>query len=342
MEEASLGFNISSSYYEKTKLFSPKPKVRVWVESDDDKRLWINALKEFKDSYAFSFFCASEHEFDDGVISDGCCRIFKLLRTGNIILGKHCIACLDSDFSFITDNYNAKGKALLQNEHVYETYVHSKENLYLNRNGINDFVSQLLGEDLEQYHVSFDGIYDSISKAVYKIFIKLMVLYRDEQIVGFEKIMAELVSGIMGIANESKFEDLADGGFKAKLEAFVNDFDQQIKGKMSNYCDVDATENMVKYFAKIGLSENDAYLFIRGHNFHAIILNILKKAEGFTFNLKKSRYDREGISKKIAADKKRELAGKRIDIDSAFLARQIDRDIPFFKETLTILQKNYG
>lgn len=342
MEEVSLGFNISSSYYEKTKLFSSKPKVRVWVESDDDKRLWINALKQFKDSYAFSFFCASEHEFDDGVISDGCCRIFKLLRTGNIILGKHCIACLDSDFSFITDNYNAKGKELLQNEYVYETFVHSKENLYLNKNGINDFISQLLGEDLEQHHVNFNGIYESISKAVYKIFVELMVLYRDEQIVGFEKIMSEFVSGIMGVANESKFEDLADGSFEAKLEEFVNGFEQQIKGKMGIYCDVGTTENMDKYFSKIGLSESDAYLFIRGHNLHAIMLNIFKKVEKFTFNLKKSRYDREGVPKELAADKKKELAGKRIDIDSAFLARPIDRDIPFFKETLAILQKNYG
>lgn len=342
MREASLGFNISSKYYEKTKLFSSKPKVLVWVESDDDKRLWINALKKFKANYAFSFFCASEHEFDDGVVSDGCCRIFKLLRTGNIVLGKHCIACLDSDFSFITDNYKAKGKELLQTEHVYETFVHSKENLYFNKNGINDFISQLLGEDIEQHRVNISDIYEILSKSVYGIFISLMILYRDGQIAGFEELMSQLTSGIMSVVNESKFEDFADGTFNANLKSFVDDFTQHLKQGMSSYCDVDAVENMSEHFSKIGFSESDAYLFIRGHNFHAIILNILKKLEKYTFNLKIRRYDKEGISKEIAANKKRELAGKRVDINSAFLSREIDKDIPFFKKTLDLMQANYG
>ncbi|AXF59951.1 DUF4435 domain-containing protein [Leclercia sp. W6] len=342
MEEASLGFNVTSKYYEKTKLFSSKPKVLVWVESDDDKRLWINALKKFKDNYAFSFFCASEHEFDDGVISDGCCRIFKLLRTGNIVLGKHCIACLDSDFSFITNNYKAKGKELLQADHVYETFVHSKENLYFNKNGINDFISQLLGEDIEQHHVNISDIYEVISKSVYGVFADLMILYRDGQIAGFEELMSEFVSGIMCVANESRFEDFTNGVFNANLARFVNDFTQQLKQKMSGYCDVDAAGNMSEYFSEVGISESDAYLFIRGHNFHAIIINILKKIERFTFNLKKSRYDKDGISKDIAAEKKKELAGKRVDINSAFLSREIDKDIPFFKKTIELMQASYG
>ncbi|HBR5678826.1 DUF4435 domain-containing protein [Klebsiella pneumoniae] len=342
MKETPLGFNISSKYYEKTKLFSSKTKVLVWVESDDDKRLWINAFKKFKDNYNFSFFCASEHEFDDGVFSDGCCRIFKLLKTGNIILGKHCIACLDSDFSFISDNYKAKGKEFLQTEYVYETYVHSKENLYFNKNGINDFISQLVGEDIEQHHINLSEIYDAISKSVHGVFLNLMILYRDGQVAGFEAIMSEFVAGIMSVTNVSRFEDFADGSFNVNLEKFVTDFSQSLKDKMNGYCDVDAVEDMSAHFSKIGVSESDAYLFIRGHNFHAIILNVLKKIEKYTFNLKISRYGKKNIPKEIAASKKKELAGKRVDIESAFLSREIDKDIPFFKKTLDLLQENYG
>ncbi|HGW6623838.1 TPA: hypothetical protein ACNHM3_005222, partial [Klebsiella pneumoniae] len=60
------------------------------------------------------------------------------------------------------------------------------------------------------------------------------------------------------------------------------------------------------------------------------------------FNLKISRYGKKNIPKEIAASKKKELAGKRVDIESAFLSREIDKDIPFFKKTLDLLQENYG
>ncbi|UPF02926.1 DUF4435 domain-containing protein [Pseudomonas mosselii] len=126
------GFSFDSADMDKLGLFSidgvSRTFVVIWVESRDDKRFWNACLPRLSD-VQYDFKIADEFHGADEKSGNGCKRLISLQRSGDIVLGKNMIFCLDGDDSFLRSL--ALGREPDQHPHIYYTNIYSIENAFL-------------------------------------------------------------------------------------------------------------------------------------------------------------------------------------------------------------------
>ncbi|WP_337048677.1 DUF4435 domain-containing protein [Serratia fonticola] len=346
-----IGFNVKSNYFEKTPMFlskkgmgqgEVKPWIQVLVESDDDKRLWLSIFEKYRGKYKFRYMSALEHESDDGKCSNGCSRLVALHKNGKIELGKHLIFCLDSDYGFVSGNYSCKQKEILNIDHVYQTFVHSKESVYINPHGIDVILSRAIGDDIQSEGVSLVKINADLSVALYPIWVKMIAVYKN----GVEKSFdyyhdkfAKILPECFDYKNINEFllSDLPSI-FKGKFEGF----DEEISAFIAQEIGPHAIREVVDRLKELNIDSSDCLFFIRGHNLFPIMKKIYEDIEELFFLKKINKIDNLEIPTPQKSQQKKALANKRIQIVDVILSRGDVCDTPFFKNTISVLDKHYA
>lgn len=334
MEKNILGFKSKSSYYEKTKQFLSQDKPRwvsVWVESDDDKKLWFPILKSKYERCQFKFHIASLEKFEDGVIADGCSRLIALIKKGSIELGKANIACLDSDYSYISGNYNCKQKEILQSNFAFGTNVHSKENILAHPVGVSYILERSLGEDLSQFDIDLEGFSTGISNALFECFVKLISLYCVSDIDKFDYFHAKFIRILKSSLTGFNIPEDLKGDIKSLMDESYKEFNVELDAYL---CEGDSDNNMKsarERFNELNVSENDILSFIRGHDLYAVMMPIYKAIDNYIFNKKRERYNQEHIPSDVRGRKLGELANKRLKVEDVICGREDTTRNVFFQ-----------
>lgn len=260
-------YNTYKSYaqYYKAQLQLSNKKAVVHLESINDIDFWNNLLKRGKPTDEFEFIPYTKTP--TGTKGTGCgqCLIYK------DFLDSQMVIAIDSDLRYLLQ------EAGIDTAHyILQTYTYSFENHLCFVDRLNSLVETVCG--LENDLFDFNEFLVSYSKEIYPLFLMFLYDLRQPQ--------RELSSGsfakVLTFPHMSTW--LENNGLDVinELHSRVEIELTRLKGIYVNY-DQEAEKN--KYLL-LGLTEENAYLYIRGHNLYDLIAemgemlcNALKKRE---------------------------------------------------------------
>jgi len=334
LNEGTIGFELSDEYFANEKYFSHQDieTVKVWVESENDKNLWLAVLP---DTEKWLFDVTTTELFNhDQKMATGCDRILKLIEIGQITLGKNSIVCIDSDFSRGINHLLVKNNIDVK-EFWYTTIVHSKENIFYCIDNIKITLSRCLKIHISQISEFIDILVSKISSFLFNPFILNLVCYekfnlsKKEFDETNEKISAVLKK-ICSISNDdSEFEDIKifiphilNNPIWETISNDLNDIYQDLL-QINSEAEKEFLK-INKHLNRNGVNNENIYLFFRGHNIDGIFSAILQKVVDV-----KKRGDYSAI----------EIAAKQINEDLQVTRKrkeQIGNSFLKFKSTINM------
>ncbi|HFZ4879050.1 DUF4435 domain-containing protein [Serratia marcescens] len=340
MSNSMLGFKLKSSYYENANKFMHQDApqwIAVWVESDDDKKLWSPLLCERYKNFKFKMNVASLFDAADGKVSDGCCRIFSLIKNGHVELGEKSIACLDSDYSYISGNFDCNEKSWLNSPFVFYTYVHSKENIFIHPDGIDAIIGRALGEDINQHGIDLTKFINEVSISLSGYIYKFISLYKAGDTEGFSHYMRKFNELTRVFFNGLTIPEDLSADYTARIVNIFKQYDQEIESYISENLKSKSYDLIKDRLDEISIKDSDSLNFVRGHDIYPLIMQVYKKIENHIFKIKRGRYYAKHIDEETRKKKLRELANKRPNIEDLICTRSDTATIPIFSRVFTQL-----
>lgn len=285
----------------------------IHVEASEDKIFWERTFKAIEPDFNFHFITYTRTK--DGGIATGCttCLSYK------DFLSKEFFVCIDSDYRYLLMEKNINVKHA-----IFQTYAYSIENHYCYANGINDvFESMGLKNDL----FDFEAFLISYSKILYELFIyHLYSLSQKDGIFTKDDFKMYISIERLRLPAENILNHV-----KSKV-------DHKIPALKKAYPDLDI-EILKEKYAEMGVREENAYLYFRGHNvFERVILPITKEVR----KILEQKY-----VESFSSEEKKKYFSQSKDLKSYFQEnipqkgypemRKIEKDFNlFFKQNLLI------
>ena len=250
------------SYSENASILTGNPnRVIVEIEDSIDKGFWEDILKEQCPSKDFHFnpYHTVLNDDDTGNRVKGKTRILEMADQMN----DWHIGCVDSDYDWILSDYCDNGKTINGNKYLLQTYAYSFENLVCLSSTLNDFCQETTEESTD---VDFNDYVQKVSAVIYPLLIWSVYLYskgsHDFTPTAWHEILI------------STLKD---------TEASLSLIEERVMTRLSELETNHASEiverdNMKETLSeRKGITEENAYLFVRGHElFDHLVNSILK------------------------------------------------------------------
>lgn len=343
-----LGFPFEESYVRNQSYFAEDelPEVLVWVESADDKRLWLPVFNEFQDKrYSFKFLTASAFESADGKSADGCNRLIKLYKNGDFDVGRHQIACLDSDHRFLASFAGHYDGEQLDNGHFYWTIVHSKENVVISVDALDAVLQHVLfcpkhelAQTAQDILVEFSN---SVSGCVYRLgFLEGKYWGQNaSHLLDFKNTFLSAFAPLYRLVSQHSIDFSSDEKwleFRAQCSELDRALDEYIH--QANW-----QEEYQLFWNEVlaaGVTPERCYMFVRGHDLHAVTCSIFRavcaayKADMLS--------EIRGGNPDTLRQRMAEFRNRWVGFDACLQAREPSvYSVPFFEKTIQRLRLSY-
>lgn len=225
----------------------------VHLENMNDEFFWAPILKDIKPGeYNFVGYSKNEH----GVDTSGCTQCLKFKG----FLSKQFFVCMDSDYRLL-----GMGDAVYANDFFAQTYTYSWENHLCYAETLQNRLLSALGGRTPYVRFDFKAFLEKLSKAVFPIVIQFLSMRRTER--------EDFTTGMFNDLFELRLED-ADysnngDGIICKLNAKF----AALQSSLSPAYEVNLMQETVYYGAK-GLTEENAYLRMRGHTLYNFVKRV--------------------------------------------------------------------
>jgi len=251
------GFN--PTYSENASILTGNPnRVTVEVEDTIDRDFWGDLLGELCPEKEFHFDPYHTILNEDGTSERTGKGKSQIINASADFNAWH-IGCVDSDYDWILSDYTDAGKTISGNKYLLQTYAYSIENLMCLSCTLEDFCHENTEEATE---FDFDDYLTRLSKAVYPLLVWSTYLYskgnRDFTPTSWREVLV----------NTEKDPEASLAIIEAKAKAKIEEFDKKYADKIIDKEDFE--------FQNIGMkdiTEDDAYLYLRGHELFDQILN---------------------------------------------------------------------
>lgn len=206
----------------------------VLVENQNDIWFWQQVLNHFSFGKV-NFIYSTQNE--RGNTTDGCTQCLKYVD----FFSSRFFACIDSDLNFLSHT-------LPQSDYLVQTYTYSWEN----HCAYSETLSQNYATAVANGATDFDfrSFLCEYSRLVYKPLLAVLESYISPHEL-WQSINIQYNAG-----------DEKDGGNPAL---------EKIKTNIKALGDMSLSQDAIAKYEKMGLNEQTAYLYVRGHN----ILNML-------------------------------------------------------------------
>lgn len=250
------------SYSENASILTGNPnRVVVEIEDSIDKGFWEDILKEQCPSKEFHFnpYHTVLNDGDTGNRVKGKTRILEMASQMN----DWHIGCVDSDYDWILSDYCVNGKAINGNKYLLQTYAYSFENLVCLSSTLNDFCLETTEESTD---VDFNDYVQKVSAIIYPLLIWSAYLYSK----GNHDFTPTAWHNIL-------ISTLKDA------EASLSLIEEKVKAKLDELSEIHVSEisekdNLKESLSKTkGITEENAYLFVRGHELSDHLVNSILK-----------------------------------------------------------------
>lgn len=239
----------------------------VHLEDKTDKKFWGTLFKNYFPKGKFRFIPYSRNQ--RGNNTSGCqqCLSFR------DFLNKHFVVCVDSDYR----NLMQLEKVNIR-QYIFQTYTYSFENHLCFARGLSAVCEESCG--FENRYFNFERFFHSFSTIIYPLFVWHLALYRSRRstfsIAEFNKTV---------FSGHFSFKDVPIQG-----EQYLNTLSSHVKERLKElhtlYPDFDLTVQK-EVMSRVGVTKENAYLYIRGHNLFSFCTAVEK--EVCRFILRKNR-----------------------------------------------------
>lgn len=272
---ATLTSAYNPTYSENASVLTGNPnRVVVEIEDSIDKGFWEDVLKEQCPSKDFHFnpYHTVLNDNDTGYRVKGKTRIMEMAGQMN----DWHIGCIDSDYDWILSDYCDKGKTINDNKYLLQTYAYSFENLLCLSSTLNDFCQETTEESTD---VDFADYVQKVSAVIYPLLIWSVYLYSKENHDFTPTAWHDML--ISTLKDTKASLALIEKRVKAKLDEL----------NTSHASEIAERDNMKETLSKgKGITEENAYLFVRGHELFDHLANSILKP--IIDGLRTQHYDR--------------------------------------------------
>ena len=251
------GFN--PTYSENASILTGNPnRVTVEVEDTIDRDFWSDLLEELCPGKEFHFDPYHTILNEDGSSERTGKGKSQIINASADFNAWH-IGCVDSDYDWILSDYTDAGKTISGNKYLLETYAYSIENLMCLSCTLEDFCRENTEEATE---FDFDDYLTRLSKAVYPLLVWSTYLCSKGNQDFTQTSWREV------LVNTEKDPEASLAIIEAKAKAKIEEFDKKYADKIIDKEDFEFQTVCMK-----NITEDDAYLYVRGHELFDQILN---------------------------------------------------------------------
>lgn len=255
----------------------------VHVEAFDDAVFWENTFNHYLPAKRFNFIWASNSVSNNETSGSAQC-----LKFSNF-LSERFLICIDSDYRYILQDMNIN-----PTKHIFQTYTYSIENHLCYKSKLNTLSAKCTG--IENIFFDFEYFLLQYSKVVYDTFIWHLHFLQSGDTNTFSKDSFNEIIHLQQVILNS---DIDNNG-KAILDELnirCNNKTNALKIQFPHR-NIEATK---QHFIKLGLTSNNTYLFVRGHNLFDLIVEI-----------------GNNVNNKLLKEEKQRLEGKNTAISLLF------------------------
>ena len=233
-------------------------RAAVHVENKDDIAFWSAVLKHFRPGDKFHFIAGSRNEYGNetyGVTQ--CLKYFPYLSPDFFI-------CIDSDYRYLLRERHIDVKHF-----VIQTYTYSFENHHCYADGLDDVCCRVTR--LKNTVFDFNRFLTEFSNILYELFI-WHLYFQNADPIRFSQFEFD---HYLNLTTSRSYPLVYDNGGRALDELRVR-VERKLKFFGRKYPHANLEVVRQKYL-QLGLTSDNVYLFVRGHNLYNLILLICKE-----------------------------------------------------------------
>lgn len=248
-----LSENLSSLYIGAANKLKPKRarrKIIAYVESYEDISFWRTLLGEYEDDTRyFEVMLPSKTTLAKG-------KKTVLMNGLGTRLGQNMIACVDSDYDYLLQGATHTSHYIIHNKYVFHTYAYAIENYQCYAETLHEVcVMATLNDHPLVDFVAFMRLYSQIA---YPLFIWSVWFYR-------KHILSEF--SLLDFCSYVSLEQVNVYHPERSLE----NMSRRVKRKLQDLerrhpQALEEIEAMKDEFARLGVNEENTYMFIQGHH----------------------------------------------------------------------------
>ncbi len=324
---STLADKISSDYFEARNSLNKSrgEEVIVHVENEDDKPFWKDIFT--KQGIKTRIYPASRDSLKRGKK-----EVLKLKDK----VGKYMVLCVDSDLDYLLQKTTYNSRMINENPYIFQTYTYSIENYKCYAESLHNVVVKATLQDNPDIF-DYSTFLKKYSEEVFELFIYLYHHYVNE-IKGFSisdfsntiKLLSQV--DILNEGNQS-LKDL-----KNQIREKLSDMEIIPDEKIDNY------KNILK---KLGLTNQNTYLFIQGHTLYEnVVTMFLKPIENYLKHLQYDIISNQKQDDDEANNMRNQYQKSIVDIElvlrnntdyhDCFLMHKIIQDIQYLKDQFTV------
>ena len=288
MPASTLKENLNSSLFETMRRLRPKrfPKtINVYVESDKDISFWRNILNAYSHETAqFDIQLPSKTDLSKGKAQ----ALERNKDMFNLSLGTYLIICIDSDYDYLLQKHTPQSTMINESDYIFQTYAYSTENLTSFSESLHLVCVQSVNCDRKK--IDFVELLKLYSNMTYDLFLWSVAFEFINNNSAFPLRKFRQTVGLSGNVN------IQEQG-KTHLEKLNMEINEAVNGLKQSYpAMISQIETLKTTLAQLGLSKDNAYLFIQGHALE----------DGFVLPFLKS------VCKVLQSEMEKEIRGKAV------------------------------
>ena len=271
MASSLISNNGSVAQHETNILTNTPGRVRVLVEDELDVPVWNKILTRFGGNRSFEI---TPYSYIPGEHGKGKAKILSLVAD----LGPNYIACVDSDYDWLLEQWTDSGQLIAGSPYILQTYAYSIENLAAQPGGKADCMLESTlhcSQDQLDLDISLKAFIEKISEALYEPLLWHLIMQKEQ--IDVDKI----IPGWDSILNNRHYEAILNSTgdpLSRKRTGMLAVMRQRAVDLVHNYETryphlITPRQNLrLSLTGHYGLSSENAYLFVRGHNLHDFLI----------------------------------------------------------------------
>lgn len=262
---SSLISNTNSRQQYQANLLTNRPNlIKVIVEDEEDIVVWHKILSQWHPDKQFEI----SPFFTDPSIANSKGKAHILTMSAQF--GPYFLGCVDSDYDYLLEDHTADGQTIKNNPYILQTFCYSIENLACQPYGISAKLQECKRHSCElQRNADADlSLFISeISKALYPVLLWQLTLKKeDRQEIDWNEVLGN--DNYRPIINDNT---LSLPQKRTEILKIVNTLSAQAEARLATSAS-DLTNDRTSLEARLsstyGLTPENAYLFVRGHNLY--------------------------------------------------------------------------
>jgi hypothetical protein len=254
----------------------------VHVEAFDDAVFWEKTFTHFLPDKKFNFIYHSLTPSGSDATGVSHCLKFR------DYLSKQFFICIDSDYRYLLQD-----EGINVSDFIFQTYTYSIENHLCYAAKLNAIPEKCTG--IANTVFDFEIFLLSYSRAVYEAYIWHLFFLKQGDITSFSKEEFNRILSLNGMLSFS----INNNG-----EVIINELTTRCNTKVAEFKAIYPLADFEiehAYFTILGLTKDNVYLYVRGHNLFDLIFKIGKEVNNQVLSLEASRLANEQAIAKLYA-----------------------------------------